>query len=92
MYQITYKKKNGVIFNRVRNTIPGEIGEETSMGWLILDIKYYFNKNYYSFEEYKQLCSKRRTFNKVTRKINQFFKKYSTTLGLIVLIPLYLFK
>lgn len=90
MYQITYKKKNGEVFNRVRNTLPGYIGKETSMGWIIVDIKYLFNKQYYSFQDYKQLMNKYKKINKIRRKTNIFIKKYATTILLLVITPLYL--
>lgn len=93
MYQITYKKKNGEVFYRIRDSLPTQtIGEETSMGWLILDVKYLFNSKYYSFIEYKKLLNKRRKYNHIIRQTNQFMKQYATTLFLIILIPLYLFK
>lgn len=58
-YKIIYQKSNGEIFERHRNTIPNtKIGEYTSMGWLILDIKKYFQYRWYSlateYYEYKQ--------------------------------------
>lgn len=90
MYQITYKKQNGEVFNRIRNTLPGYIGDETSMGWIILDIKYSFKNNYYSFAEYKQLMNKYRKFNKISRSVNRLFKKYGTTIALFIVVPLYL--
>lgn len=90
MYQITYKKRNGEVFNRVRNTLPGYIGDKTSMGWTIIDIKYSFKSNYYSYAEYKQLMNKYRKLNKASRYVNRIFKKYGTTIALFVIVPLYL--
>lgn len=92
MYQITYKKRNGEIFYRIRNSLPGKIGEETSMGWIIQNIQYYFNGNYYDFVDYKKIT---RQYYKATHKIrtiNKYIKKYGTSVALIILISLYLFK
>ena len=93
MYQITYKKRNGEIFNRIRSTLPTQlIGQETSMGWQILDIKYGFNNNFYSFSDYKQKLNKRKKYNHIQRKIINFLRKYATTITIIILVPLYLIK
>ena len=91
MYQITYKKRNGEIFNRIRSTLPTQlIGQETSMGWQILDIKYGLNNNFYSFSEYKQKINKSKKYTHIKNNILNFLKKYVTTATLIVLVPLYL--
>lgn len=90
MYQITYKKRNGELFNRIRNTLPGYIGDETSMGWEIVDIKYSYNNNFYSFLEYKHLMRKASKYNNVRRIVRLFFKKYATTILLLIIFPLYL--
>ena len=55
VYKIIYQKENGEIFERIRVTLPEyKIGEETSMGWKILDIKYYFQYKWYSSSEYSE--------------------------------------
>lgn len=93
MYKITYKKRNGIIFQRIRNTLPIQtIGQETSMGWIILDIKKNFNGKYYSFAEYKQVSRKKYKLNHINTIIKIFFKRYSTTITLIILLPLYILK
>ena len=61
MYKIIYKKENGEVIERVRNTLPLQaIGETTSMGWLVLDILYSYRDGYYNASEYHTLCSKQR--------------------------------
>ena len=76
MYQIAYLKRNGEVIFRVRNTLPIQrIGEETSMGWIVQDIKYCFKNNYYSFAEYKQLLKKHYSMNKFYRKLHVLFKR-----------------
>lgn len=92
MYQITYKKRNGEVFYRYRSSLPGYIGDETSMGWIILDIKQQFKNKYYAFDEYYQKYRKRRKLIQNYIKIRRFLKNYATTLSLIILIPLYFLK
>lgn len=59
MMQITYQKRDGSIFQRFRNTEPPyQIGEETSMGWKVLNIEYEYNNQYYSEYEYNRLLYK----------------------------------
>lgn len=54
--QITYQKKDGCIFQRLRKTmLPYKIGEETSMGWKVLNIEYEYNNKYYSYFDYNMI-------------------------------------
>ena len=92
MYLITYKKRNGDIIYRKRNSLPGNIGDKTSMGWIIQDIQYQFGNKYYSFIDYKNISRKYYNKSHKLRIINKYIKKYGTSVALIVLIPLYLFK
>ena len=56
---ITYQKRNGEIFQRTRNTYcPYRIGDITSMGWVVMDIKYKWGNRYYSSEDYSKLVNK----------------------------------
>lgn len=85
MYQITYQKRNGDIFYRERWTLPDhKIGEETSMGWKILDIKEYFKGKYYSAPEYYKIYSKWKKRNRKILYIKNIFKKYMPNLATIV--------
>ena len=59
IYKVYYQKRNGEVIIRTRHTLPFQtIGEYTSMGWLIIDIKKYFQYRWYSLDteylEYKQ--------------------------------------
>ena len=59
MIQLTYQKANGDIFQRVINTYtPYKIGETTSIGWKVLDIKYRYKNKYYSKVDYDALVEK----------------------------------
>ena len=74
MYQVTYQKANGEIFYRIRNTLPRyRIGEETSMGWKLLDVKYGIYNEYYSFIDYKRIMRSKK--KKTILKLKHLFKK-----------------
>ena len=58
-YKVIYQKTNGEIFERNRTTLPDtKIGDYSSMGWKVLDIKIYNQYRWYSLEteyaEYKE--------------------------------------
>ena len=72
---ITYQKRNGTVFQRIRNTyLPYRVGDTTSMGWKVLDIKYKYGNKYYSSMEYDRLIDKRW---KREKKLLQFKKEIS---------------
>jgi len=73
-YEITYKKANGELIKRIRNTVPVGIGKETSMGWKVVDIKHVYNNKIYESHDYYKMKDK--IHNKLKRKQNfkSFFK------------------
>ncbi len=79
--QITYQKRDGNIIQRYRSTmLPYKIGEETSMGWKVLNIEYEYKNKYYSEYQYnmlihksKQMCIKRKEVRELcTKEIKNF--------------------
>jgi len=54
---ITFQKNNGDIIMRPRfGTYGLEIGDETSMGWKVIDIHYqFYDGNYYHKDDYKRM-------------------------------------
>lgn len=87
MYLITYEKRNGDIFCRLRNSIPEcGIGKETSMGWKVVDVKSYFKGGYYSIPKCKLLEKKQRKINKIRINLLDFFKKNINLFALLILI------
>ena len=58
-YIITYQKSNGEIFIRPYNhsafSLGKRIGDESSMGWKILDIHYKYGDNYYCFDDFMKI-------------------------------------
>ena len=66
MIEMTYEKANGQIIRRIRNTYPDyRIGDRTSMGWKVVDIRYLYKKKYYHKDEYD---------NKVDTHVNKIKK------------------
>ena len=59
MLQVTYQKRNGIVFKRLRDTTPPyRVGEETGMGWKVLNIEYEYNNKFYPSYEYYKLIEK----------------------------------
>lgn len=87
MIQVTYQKRNGDIIQRYRNTLVShKIGDETSMGWKVVDIKYKYKNNYYPSYVYDYLIEKdwkRKMFLlKIKRKLQSLYND---------LVPLFCF-
>lgn len=56
---ITYQKSNGDIIYRPCQTNYGKrVGDETSMGWKVLDIHYKYGNNYYCYEDFMRIFRK----------------------------------
>lgn len=70
-YLVYYKKGNGEIIQRNRSTLPEyKIGESTSMGWLVMDIKYVLNGNIYdTVKDYNLAIKKLYRFDHTKRNI-----------------------
>lgn len=68
-YLITYQKRNGDILFRSRTTpLDYKKGEETSMGWKVLNIHYYYEGNYYQqYDYYRQIYKKKKKNNKIIK-------------------------
>ena len=86
MYQITYQKNNGEVFNRIRNTIPYSVGDYTSMGWLVVDIKYNFNGKYYSASDYHKLKSRSNKIQQYKRSFKKYIKRYALFIPYIIVL------
>ncbi len=88
MIQVTYKKRNGDIIQRLRTThVPYRVGETTSMGWIVLDIKYSYNGKFYHRSEYDTLLDKdwKRTIKicKIKRAIKRIYHELVYSMILI---------
>lgn len=73
LYMITYQKSNGDIFFRARKSTLGlKIGDETSMGWTVLDIHEYYDGNYYHEEDIRRMISRRMSRPKPRKRVLKF--------------------
>jgi hypothetical protein len=79
-YMITYQKSNGDIFYRTRKVIGSmQIGDETSMGWKVLDIHEKYNGNWLHHEDVRRFQRKKlyktplkkRMIRALVRKLNK---------------------
>ena len=74
-YMVTYQKSSGEVFFRRRKTIYDlKIGEETSMGWKVIDIHYLYEGNWYHYCEYRKLLRKHKQKKFILFLINQLKK------------------
>ena len=76
-YLITYQKRNGDVMYRSRSTpLDYKKGEETSMGWKVLNIHYYYNGNYLKeLDYYRTLHKEKKSKNRIIKYlINQLRK------------------
>ena len=71
---ITYQKENGDIFFRPCKISYGRrIGDETSMGWKVLDIHYKYGNNYYCYNDFYKIIRKDKP--KIKQKIANYLIK-----------------
>lgn len=93
--QITYQKRDGSIIQKFRKTmLPYQIGDETGMGWKVLNIEYEYNNKYYPKYQYESLMQKRlqRLYQK--KHFKEVCIKYFKSLlyNIIMLLILYYIK
>ena len=90
-YMIIYKQKNGNLLYRACKTIPRyEVGEITSMGWKVVDIKRLYNGKCYSRYEFNTKLSIRRKTLDIVKYIDKDWMY--KVLILILITLLYIFK
>lgn len=84
--KITYQKKDGSIFQRIRNSIiPYKIGDRTSMGWTVLNIEYEYKNKFYTEYQYDVIIHKNRQLFLKKKKLKElFFKEIKTLLYYII--------
>lgn len=78
---ITYQKSNGeIVIKPSKHDYSRRIGDDTSMGWKILDIHYKYKDNYYCFEDFIKICEheiKKERNKKLLKYIIKKLKKYA---------------
>ena len=94
MIQITYQKRNGEIFNRIRNTyFEHRVGDTTSMGWKVLDIKYNYNGRYYNKFDYDRLITikwnKEKKIYKFKKDLTYFYKNINHLLIFLIIFRIF---
>lgn len=71
-YLVLYRKNNGEIIYRARRTRPDyKIGELTSMGWKVLDIKLFHKGRALSNSEYNEILERRTNIYAMTHFLNR---------------------
>ena len=75
-YMVTYQKRNGDILLRARKTLYGmRVGDETSMGWTILNIHYNYEGNYYTYPDYCRIIRGQQLKKKKKHKLVKYLIK-----------------
>lgn len=75
-YMITYQKRNGDILLRARKTLYGmRVGDETSMGWTVLNIHYNYEGNYYTYPDYCRIIRGQQLKKKKEHKVVKYLIK-----------------
>lgn len=70
---ITYQKSNGDIFCRgTKHDYSKRIGDETSMGWTVLDIHYLYEGNYYQYADFTRIIHGRTLKQKKKKRFIRF--------------------
>lgn len=95
MIQTTFLKGNGDIIERIRKTLPDyRIGEITSMGWKVLDIKYRYKNKWYSSIEYDRLINAAWTKTKKRIKLKKnliiFYRQLIYFVALLIMYRVFL--
>lgn len=96
MIQITYQKRNGEIFQRIRNTyLPYRVGDTTSMGWKVLDIKYKYGKRYYDVVEYDKIIDtkwkRRKKLFQLKNNLKEMYRYLTYLTTLFIFLKVFIF-
>lgn len=87
MIQMTYEKRNGDLIQRtIGGYSPYRVGDTNSYGWKVTDIKYLYNKKWYSKSEYDKLVDKNISKSRLRIKVRNTFRNLYNQLSHIILI------
>lgn len=80
MIQMVYEKRNGQLVFRIRTTEPPyKIGDRTSMGWIVKDIRYKYKDKFLTRHDYDNAIDKawirRRKIDKFNQKLSVYCKQ-----------------
>lgn len=71
-YLVLYRKNNGDVIYRARRTKPHyKIGDKTSMGWKVLDIKLFHKGRAISDSEYNEVLERKANIYAMTHFLNR---------------------
>lgn len=69
-FMIIYQKSSGEIIYRTCKSRPTyQVGDKTSMGWKVLDIKNMYKGNTYKSYDYRQVISRKISLSKIISKL-----------------------
>lgn len=90
-YMVIYKKYNGDLLYRTNKNKPNyKIGQKTSMGWEVVDIKRMYKGNTYSINEFDNMLTRKYSYRVLINKIAHI--DYATLFKLILIgVVLYIF-
>lgn len=90
-YMVIYKKYNGDLLYRANKNYPHyKIGQKTSMGWEVVDIKRMYKGNTYSINEFDNMLTRKYSYKVLINKIAHI--DYATLFKLILIgVVLYIF-
>lgn len=90
-YMVIYKKYNGELLYRANKNIPQyKIGQKTSMGWEVVDIKKMYKGKTYSISEFDNMLSRKYSYKLIINKIAHI--DYTTLFKLLLIgVVLYIF-
>lgn len=78
---VTYQKSNGELFIRPYDcsafALGKKVGDETSMGWKIVDIHYKYKDNFYCYSDYMKILDREIREKKNKKMIRFMIKKLS---------------
>lgn len=73
---IIYQKNDGIIFVRTYKYDYGrKVGDETSMGWKILNVLYEYEGNYYQHDKYIRIIRKNTEKQHDKKRIRKAIRK-----------------
>lgn len=88
--RVMWQKKNGDIIQRNVQWNDYKIGDVNSYGWIVVDVKYYYKNNFYSFDKYEQLVNKEikrdRQIMLIKKNINKTYKQLIYLVELLIVI------
>ena len=93
-FLVIYQKSSGELIYRTRTSRPNyKIGDRTSMGWKVIDIKNMYKGNTYTSYDYRHQIARKSLLNKLKNFINdihtkEFFNTISNYLAIYIFLKI----